>query len=401
MTSLPRDADLPPDWADDFDLSDVRYVTEPERVWSAMRSGCPVAASPRNGGEWIVARHKDIAAIALDQATYSSRAGQLTGPVPAPGTELKLPPVTSDPPHHSEQRRLLLPLFSRPAVSRLEPIARSTASTLLDRITSQRQVDAALEYAQPIPVVVTVRMLGLPVEDEGTFQAWTTQMLKEGANDQAVRADAVRKLKGHFDRLIAGREIDDPDGVVAFLLTKQADYPWLSDDTISGMCFLMLIAGIDTTWSVLGSALWHLAVFPDARRKLVEEPDRIPAAVEEFLRVYAPVTIARIVTTDTTLGERSLKAGERVILPWAAANHDPNLIEEPESFDVCRSENRHVAFGIGAHRCLGAQLARMELQVGLEEWLRRLPDFDLAADSGIRWTTGNTRGPMTLPLRLG
>jgi cytochrome P450 len=391
---------VPPDWAEDYDLYDPSYLADPFPIWEQMREHCPVARTARRGGGWMLSRHADIAAVALDTATFSSRAGEVTGPVPEPGRELRLPPETSDPPGHTADRRLLVPLFTRKAVARFEDLTRQTARGLIDAFAGRTEVDAANEFARDIPVVVTSRMLGLPADDEDKFYEWTVRMLKEGAEDYEVRAAAVGEIRGYFTRLIQSGPAAAAEGIIRYLLDRRAEDPSLTDDRVAGMSFLMLIAGIDTTWSVLGSALWHLAAHRAHRESLVADPALIPVAVEEFLRMYAPVTIGRVVTREATIGGKAICPGERVVLPWAAANHDPEVFDRPGEFVLDRERNRHVAFGVGIHRCLGAHLAQMELRVSLEEWLSRIPEFELARPDAVRWTGGNTRGPASLLLRI-
>ena len=166
---------------------------------------------------------------------------------------------------------------------------------------------------------------------------------------------------------------------------------------IRGNVGLMLIAGIDTTWSSIGSALWHLATHPEDRKRLVDEPELIPTAVEEFLRAYSPVSMARIAKEDTTLGDREVKKGDRVILSFPAANRDPEAFENPEEVIIDRERNRHVAFGSGIHRCAGSNLARMEMQVAIEEMLRMIPEFELEDGGEVTWAGGQVRGPRNIP----
>ena len=390
---------LPAGWTENFNLYDPGYLADPYAVWSAMRTECPVARTDRHGGGYLPSRYADITAAALDPGTFSSRAGEVTGPVPDAGRELKLPPVTSDPPQHADDRRLLVPLFTRQAVARYEELTRATAARLIDQFEHRGEVDAANEYARDIPVVVTTRLLGLPAEDHERFHEWTVQMLKEGATDFRARAEAVHAIHDYFARLVRSRAVEPDSGVFSFLLDRQAEDPALTDDRIVGMSFLMLIAGIDTTWSALGAMLWHLATHPADRRALAADLTALPAAVDELLRLYAPVTIGRVVTAQATLGGRELCLGERVILPWGAANRDPEVFDHPDRFDLARDGRRHLAFGVGIHRCLGAHLALLEIRVAMDEWLRRIPEFTLACDQ-VEWTAGNTRGPKSLPLRI-
>jgi cytochrome P450 len=395
------DGGLPADWADDFDLHDPAYLADPYSVWARMRAECPVARTEHDGGGHLPARHADITAVALDTAAFSSRAGEVTGPIPDVGRELRLPPVTSDPPEHAADRRLLVPLFTKPAIARYEAVTRTIAAELIDNFGDRTEVDAANEYARDIPVVVISRMLGLPAGDGARFHDWTVRMLKAGAEDHEVRAGAVHDIQGYFRELVRTRAVKPDSGVLSFLLDRQTDDPSLTDDRIVGMSFLMLIAGIDTTWSALGAVLWHLATHQEDRRTLAADRTQIPAAIEELLRLYAPVTIGRVATGPAAIGDHGVGPGERVVLAWAAANRDPEVFDMPDAFLPGRERNRHLAFGVGIHRCLGAHLAQMELRIALDEWLRRIPEFTLVPQAEIVWTAGNTRGPKTLPIRIG
>jgi hypothetical protein len=163
---------------------------------------------------------------------------------------------------------------------------------------------------------------------------------------------------------------------------------------------LLLIAGIDTTWSAIGASLWHLAKHPGDRRRLVAEPGLLPAAVEEFLRVYAPVTMARLVKRDMCWRGADMKTDDWILLSYPAANRDPAQFERAGEIIIDRQVNRHAAFGLGVHRCLGSHLARMELRVSLRAWLDRIPDFSLADPAAVSWASGQVRGPRSLPLLI-
>jgi cytochrome P450 len=169
---------------------------------------------------------------------------------------------------------------------------------------------------------------------------------------------------------------------------------------VLGTVALLLIAGIDTTWSAIGASIWHLAQHPEHRQRLVDDPAVMPFAVEELLRAYAPVTMARLVAKDVEVGGEVLHEGDWVLLPFPAANRDPEAFDDADEVVLDRARNRHSAFGLGIHRCLGSNLARLELRVALEEWMRRVPDFELADPRGVRWSTGQVRGPRTLPVRV-
>ena len=174
----------------------------------------------------------------------------------------------------------------------------------------------------------------------------------------------------------------------------------LTKKHLLGTCFLLLIAGIDTTWSGIGASLWHLATNPTDRDRLVAEPELTPSAVEEFLRAYAPVTMAREVIKDAEVGGCPMHKGDRVLLNFPAGNRDPEKFERADEVLIDRQKNRHFAFGIGIHRCLGSNLARMEMRVAIEAWLDRFPTFVLSPGADVRWGGAQVRGPREVPVRL-
>ena len=203
-----------------------------------------------------------------------------------------------------------------------------------------------------------------------------------------------------MDAQIAEHIANPRDDLTSFLLGAEVDGEKLSIGHVRGTMILLMIAGIDTTWSAIGASLWHLARHPGDRRRLAGDPALMGTAVEEFLRAYAPVTMARLVARDFDFHGHQLKEGDWLLLPFPAANRDPGVFENPDVVQLDRASNRHAAFGLGRHRCLGSNLARMELRVTLEEWLARYPDFELADPAAVTWSGGQVRGPRTLPVRI-
>ena len=205
-----------------------------------------------------------------------------------------------------------------------------------------------------------------------------------------------------FFRPFAEARRDKPGtDLISFLTQARFNGEPLSQRHFYGTLRLLLIAGIDTTWSAIGASLWHLAKTPEDRMRLVAEPALIPTAVEEFLRAYAPVTMARLVAKDVTVSGCPMKAGEHVLLAFPAANRDPAVFPDADKVIIDRQENRHAAFGLGIHRCIGSNLARMEIQVAVEEWLKRFPEFSLDQSQTVHWSAGPVRGPRKLPVRIG
>jgi cytochrome P450 len=197
---------------------------------------------------------------------------------------------------------------------------------------------------------------------------------------------------------LAERRDNPSDDLISELLHTEVDGQPIDDGIIMGMAALTLIAGVDTTWSAIGSSLWHLATNPADAYRLVNEPDLMPMAIEELLRAYSPVTMARVATDDVQFQGCPIKKDEKVLLNFAAANRDPEVFDRPNEVILDREANRHVAFGAGIHRCAGSNLARMELRVAVEEWLARIPVFELAEGGEVTWAGGQVRGPRSVPV---
>jgi cytochrome P450 len=392
------------DWQTDFDHTSPEYAADAPAIWEELRETCPVAHSDRFGGTWLPTRHEEISAIAHDTEHFTSRGvivSVFEPEIPAPVGYA--PPITSDPPFHEVARRLLLPAFSPKAIRPIEAPTRAFCSQLIDQILAQQDstgvVDAAELYAQHIPVRVIAHMLGVPAEDGDRFRGFIHRILERaGQNEEPVPPEETMVF--YILEQIALRRGAPSDDLIGFLLDAEIDGVPLTDEHVLGTIALILLAGIDTTWSAIGASIWHLAQNPDQTARLIAEPELMPFAVEEMLRAFAPVTMARKVAKDVDLGGSRLHEGDWVLLPFPAANRDPEFFENPNEVILDRQKNRHAAFGLGIHRCLGSNLARMELTVALQEWLARVPEFELADPEGVLWSTGQVRGPRKLPIRI-
>jgi cytochrome P450 len=393
------------DWTTDFSHFEPEYAQNAIAIWADLRDRCPIARTERFGGAWLPTRFEDVAAIAYDTEHFSSRAiiaGNYRPPLDiAPvGGE---PPISSDPPFHHDARKLLLPAFTKTNVAKQAVTTEAFCHSLIDGLSGRDVVDAATEYGMHIPVRVIADMLGFPAEDGPTFALFVEDAL-EGADEPAGEGDGEERGDALFDYLLAQirDHVTNPrDDLTTYLINAELYGQKLEPQHVAGTMALLLIAGIDTTWSAIGASLWHLAQHPEDRRRLVEEPALRATAVEEFLRAYAPVTMARLVKEDISFGGVEMKAEDWVLLPFPAANRDPERFERADEVLIDREVNRHAAFGLGIHRCVGSHLARMELRVALDVWLDRIPEFGLADPDAVRWSTGQIRGPRTLPLRIG
>lgn len=393
------------DWATDFDHGSPAYAANQHKIWDDLKnSGCPIAHTDRYGGTWLPLTHELVHEIAYDTAHFSSQGpvvgqfkpSELEDSVPAPIGGA--PPISSDPPFHSEARRLLLPAFSPKVIDPWRDEVITICNQLIDEMGDADHIDAALQYSQHIPVMVIARMLGLPVEDGDKFRGWVNLVLS-GIGEERTEARMQQFMEfNEYLELHVNDHIENPrDDLISFLLNAEIFGEKLSPRHVAGSVILLLIAGIDTTWSGIGSSLWHLATNSVDRRRLVENPDMIPAAVEEFLRAYAPVTMARLVKEDMEFHGVQMKKEDWVLLPFPAANRDDKQFANAHEVVIDREENRHAAFGLGIHRCLGSNLARLEMNVAVEVFLQRFPDFSVDANEIVTWSTGQVRGPRSLP----
>ena len=391
------------DWSTDFSHLEPEWAADPYPIQDDLRQRCPIAHTGRFGGAWLPTRYEDVAAIAYDTEHFSSRSiimSNFRPPLdlaPVGGS----PPISSDPPFHHDARKLLLPAFTRAAVGRQEPATIAFCHSLIDAWAGRDIVDGARDYAQHIPVRVIADMLGFPPEDGPQFREFVEDLL-EGINlPPDERIERVSRLFYYLEAQVHDH-LDHPrEDLTTYLINAELYGHKLEPDHVVGTMALLLIAGIDTTWSAIGASLWHLAKTPADRERLVADPGLLPAAMEEFLRAYAPVTMARLVREDMRWHGVDMKADDWILLSFPAANRDPAHFDRASEVVIDREVNRHAAFGLGIHRCVGSHLARMELRVALEVWLERIPEFTLADPSAVTWATGQIRGPRTLPLRVG
>ena len=383
----------------DYDIFSPGFVKDPFSTMTAIReSECPIAKSEKWGGSWLPTRYEDVVAIAQEHGTFTSREIIVVPPPPGqvegPYGGVKAPPITSDPPDHHWHRRAILPTFAPQSVAPYEESTRNFCNSLIDTFIDAGVADAATDYAQQIPVRVISLMLGVPTDMSDTFTGWVRGVLETGLTDPKVRLENRLNIMNFLRSQLDDRQANPRDGdFITSLLAHEHDGQRVDEDYVMGVCNLMLVAGIDTTWSSIGASLWHLAQHPEHQRQLRENPNIWPTAVEEFLRAYAPVTMARIVAHDTEFQGCPMHAGDRVLMAFPAANRDPRQFDNPDEVILDRENNRHVAFGAGIHRCAGSNLARLELRVALQTWMARVPEFSLADPASVTWAGGQVRGP--------
>lgn len=392
------------DFATDWDHTDPEWVADPYPIWEDLRQRCPVAHTDRFGGAWFPATHAGVSAVAKDTENFTSRDVIIADGRPTeedlPSPIGVAPPITSDPPFHAIARKLILPAFAPGVVNAMEPQIRELCNAYLDDVIGEEIVNGSLSYAKKIPPGVIRHMLGFPEEDTEKFIE-AVHIITEAVDlPKEERIEMFAPVEEYFTRQIEDHQAHPRDDLTSFLLDAEIEGQKLALEHVFGTMVLILVAGIDTTWGAIGASLWHLAQHPDDLERLVNEPDLMPVAVEEFLRFYAPVTMARLVNADMEYLGCPMKEYDWILLGFPAANRDPVVFKDADKFIIDRAENRHVAFGLGIHRCVGSNLARLELRVAIEEFIRRYPRFELANKNDVTWSQGQIRGPRNLPLRI-
>ncbi len=396
------------DWATDYDIFDPAYIEDPTPVWRELRQRCPIAHSERWMGSYLPTRYADVQALAKMVPTLSSRDPMVVAAPPIESDDqsgqtygTNAPPISSDPPEHTWIRRLLLPHFSPRAVEAHRDYTESLCWQLIDGFIDDGQADAAVDYAQQIPPRVIAHLLGIPESRVAEFVEWVRGVMEFGLSQPEVRKKYRIIIRDFFRDQLADRKETPGDDLISALVQAEHEGEPIDDHTIVGICNLMLVAGIDTTWSSIGSALWHFAAHPDDRRRLAADAELFPTAIEEMLRAYSPVTMGREVIAEVEYEGVRFQPGDKVLMNFPGANRDPEIFEQPDNVIIDRTRNRHIAFGSGIHRCLGSNLARLEMDIALRTWFERIPEFELGDHGVVTWAGGQVRGPRTLPVRFG
>ena len=401
LTSTTTDRPPVADWGHDYDVFDDAYVRDPSEFWAGMRAECPVATSERWGGSHLVLSYAAVVDAASNTGNLTSTRGTSIAPTLDDYSNPNRPKsiINSDPPDHAGPRRVILPSMSPASVAKWEPVARALCHRLIDRFIAVGRADAAVDYAQQIPARVIGLMLGVPEERTDEFIGWVREVLEHGAQFPERRLAAFEEMRIYFTAEMAARRENPTDDLISHLVhARMDDGTALTEAQILGNVTLLLLAGIDTTWSSIGSSLLHLAQNPIDQERLRTEPDLWPTAIEELLRAFAPVTMSRIATSPTAVAGCPVPHGRRVVISFPSANRDPEVFENPDEVRLDREHNRHLAFGSGIHRCAGSNLARMELRVSLQTWIERVGPFALADAGSVTWAGGQVRGPRSVPV---
>ncbi|WP_375476523.1 cytochrome P450 [uncultured Jatrophihabitans sp.] len=365
-----------------FDHHSEQFAAGWRAEYAELRAGSPVVRTPAHGGYAVLTRYADVRrALLSPRALACGRdleldgvPGPVSGGVTIPTNPFRMGMMEMDPPQGTAFRKLLMPWFSARATEASEPHLRELVCWCIDRVVESGRMDIVDDLANPLPTLVTLDLLGLPLENWQRY----ARVLHEAAYRQKGSARQLAWLLEDLRDIVERRRLEPPEieTPVDALIAAEIDGARLPADTVVEMVFMLLNGGIDTSTSLIAHSLRYLSANPSARQQLRDDPALIPAAVEEFLRYFTPGTgLARTVVEPMAVGDTVLAPGERVYLALGSANNDPAEFPDPDRVDFARDGNRHLSFGAGVHRCLGAFLAPREMAVLIEQVLARMPDL--------------------------
>ncbi|WP_437675056.1 cytochrome P450 [Sorangium sp. So ce131] len=385
---------------------DLYLAGAPHERFALLRRQAPVYWHPEPAGRgfWAITRHADVARISRDPAAFCSGRGLFIEDFP-PGDMRANPDVMimMDPPRHGRFRALVNKGFTPRVIQRLEGRVRELVNSLIDDALARGGCDFASDIAGELPLSVILEMLGVPREDQGQMLDWTTRFFGASDPEYGVTPDELKavlhNMNAYAHKLAEQRRNAPRDDMLSLLMAAEVDGERLSYTEFGGFFNLLLTAGHDTTKNLLSNGMLTLLEHPDQRRRLLEDPALLPTAIEEMLRFTPPVYyFRRSAVRDTEIGGQRIAAGDKVVLWYVSANRDEEVFSDPQTFDVGRTPNEHLSFGVGPHVCLGLALARLEARVAFEELLRRLPEMELAGPV-VRLRSNWVSGVKSMPVR--
>jgi cytochrome P450 len=390
---------------DEFDHMSSDFAGDVHGSFRRLRESCPVAYSEKHGGHWLLTRYDDVAAALKDDVSYSSARPPGTDGVAVHIPSMPAPlnvPIELDPPESLAYRRVLHPFLSPAAVEARRPTIRDHVTRCVDTFIEKGEGDLIMDLASQAPAFVIIDMIGLPLHYAPRFStmmhALTSHLPHSPEWDAAVAE--VPWAIGLINEAIAARGGTESGGdLLSWLMETQVDGQSISDEIVQSMILLLIGGGVDTTTSLTGQALMWLHLNPDKREWLRHNLDKIKWITEEFLRYSSPVTTqARTINREVEVDGHTLRPGDRVLMCLAAANHDPEQFPNPDEVVFDREINRHLAFGVGTHRCIGSNLARATFEAMVTEVLTRLPDYHVDEELATLYPAqGLVNGYVRLP----
>jgi cytochrome P450 len=375
----------------DFAIDGAEYQAGMQRM---LQGDAPdIFWTPHNGGHWVVTRSELINEVLNDHEHFSSR--QITVPK-APVEQPPLKPLQVDPPQHLKYRNLLAAALSPKAVTSLAESARALAIQLIEEFKPRGECEFVSEFAQHLPIAIFMHIVDLPEQDREFLTGLAETVVRE--DDEQLRGEALMKIAGYGMQKVIERRANPGNDLLSSIATAKVDGELLNDYDLTGMLTLLLLAGLDTVASMMGFFARFFALNPAHRHQLIEDPSLINNAVEELLRRYPIANLAREVTQDFEYRGIRLKTGDMVVAPTALDGLDERRFEDPLTVDFNRDKPIHATFGGGVHRCMGSMLARTELRLFIEEWLKRIPDFEIKPGAEVKVAARTVATITSLPL---
>jgi len=384
-------AHIPTELVRDFDIfQDILGFQDPhDRVLAAQKTSPAIFYTTRNGGHWVITRRADVHAVLLNTNLFSS-AGVNIPPFPE-GTADSMPariPITLDPPDHTKYRKLVNGIFSPKAVAQMEVASRELTNRLIDGVMTKKEFDFVADISTPLPVMIFMTMMDMPLDRYDELSEWVNEFFV--STDIATQVGIMKKIELYMESVVSARIAKPGEDVVSELLASEIDGAPVSREVVLSICNLLFLAGLDTVTAALSYLAYGLAMQPKWMTTLRADPSLVTEAIEESLRIYAIPNTMRRVTADAQFNGIQLKRNEVAFLCLSVAGLDDQFVKDPQVFDPMRPRKPHLAFSGGPHRCVGSHLARMEMRVFLEEWLKRMPDFKLKPDKPLVYRGGIT-----------
>lgn len=346
------------------------------------------------GNAWQFLKHED-ALFALRHPEIFSNEGATPFPRD-PDDYFYFIPQEIDPPHHRKYRNIVDPVFSPQAVLRLEGKIRALANDLIDQFIANGECEFTEAFGRPLPVMVFLDIMGLPQAMRDTFVEWAMALLH--SNDRAIMAETMGKITAYLKSAIAEKKARPDDGVVSLIAHAAPGGVPLSDKEVFGFVCFLFIGGLDTVFATMNNIWLYLAQNPAKVREMIADPENINAQLEELLRVWSVTFSGRVLIQDVEIRGVQLKKDDRVTCVLPACNFDPDVFPDPREVNFHRPKKTTLAFTVGVHSCMGAHLARLEMKIGLQEWLRRIPEFAVKPGTTIEYRPGGVVGPEAVPL---
>ncbi|MBU6268374.1 MAG: cytochrome P450 [Sphingomonadales bacterium] len=377
-------------------ITSAEFLAEPHDYMAAMhRNFPPLFYSPSDyGNSWTLIKHEDCLKVLRNANDFRNLD---IAPFPRPDDDyfFFIPPEI-DPPHHRKYRNIVDPLFCPAGIKTLEGKIRERAIGLIEAMIDKGECEFTTAFGRPLPVAVFLDIMGLPQDMMGTFVGWCDTMIH--STDQAEIGAAFTKAIAYLKGAIAEKQANPDGGVVSLIANAEVDGRKLSEKEVFGFVCFLWIGGLDTVYATLNNIWVWLARNPDRVQEIIDRPDDIDAVVEELLRRYSVTFSGRVVARDIELRGVQMKQGDRVFCCLPAANFDPEVFPNPLEVDFDRPRKTILAFTVGVHSCMGGHLARLELKVALQEWLKRIPKFSLKPGAQITYKPGGVVGPASVPL---